>query len=132
MVAGLDKFKEFFANHGDHYVLIGGAACDLLFTEAGLPFRTTKDLDVVICVEVVTAAFAERFAEFIATGRYTQLAMHDGEKKFYRFAKPETIGFPAMIELFARPAAALNLPNTDRYVRLAVEESLVSLSRPSW
>ena len=104
MVVGLDTFKTYFTDHGDHYVLIGGAACDLLFTDAGLPFRATKDLDI------------------------TQLAMHEGEKKFYRFAKPLTKDFPAMIELFARPAAAIDLPDTDRYVRLEVEDALVSLS----
>ena len=29
-------------------VLIGGAACDLLFGEAGQDFRATKDLDLVL------------------------------------------------------------------------------------
>lgn len=125
---GLDKWKAFFADQGDHYVLIGGAACDLLFTDAGLPFRATKDLDIVICVEVIDAAFAKAFASFIEAGKYSERAMHDGEKKFYRFAKPETADFPAMIELFARPAAAIDLPDTDRYVRLEVEDALVSLS----
>jgi hypothetical protein len=33
-----------------------------------------------------------------------------------------------MIELFARPSAAIDLPDTDRYVRLEVEDALVSLS----
>ena len=28
MVTGLDKFKEFFADYRDCYVLIGGSACD--------------------------------------------------------------------------------------------------------
>lgn len=128
MVVGLDTFKTHFADHGDHYVLIGGAACDLLFTDAGLPFRATKDLDIVICVEVVSGDFAKAFGAFLEAGKYTQLAMHDGDKKFYRFAKPETKDFPAMIELFARPAAAIDLPDTDRYVRLEVEDALVSLS----
>ncbi len=128
MVVGLDTFKTYFTDHSDHYVLIGGAACDLLFTDAGLPFRATKDLDIVICVEVVSGDFAKAFAAFLEVGKYTQLAMHEGEKKFYRFAKPQTKDFPAMIELFARPAAAIDLPDTDRYVRLEVEDALVSLS----
>lgn len=33
-----------------------------------------------------------------------------------------------MIELFSRPPAALNLPDSDRYVRLTVEDALVTLS----
>lgn len=128
MVVGLDTFKTFFADHGDQYALIGGAACDLLFTDAGLQFRATKDLDIIICVEIISADFAKAFADFLEKGKYSQLAMHDGERRFYRFSKPETDGFPAMIELFARPAAAIDLPDTDRYVRLAVEDALVSLS----
>ena len=109
-------------------MLIGGAACDLLFTDAGLPFRATRDLDIVICVEVVNGDFAKAFGAFLEAGKYTQLAMHDGDSKFYRFARPETKDFPVMIELFARPAAAIDLPDTDRYVRLEVEDALVSLS----
>jgi hypothetical protein len=49
------RFKTYFADHGDHYVLIGGAACDLLFTDAGLPFRATKDLDIVYLLNPVTS-----------------------------------------------------------------------------
>jgi len=30
MIKGLDVFKEFFGGFQDQYVLIGGAACDLL------------------------------------------------------------------------------------------------------
>lgn len=30
---GIDKFKERFAGHDGEYVLIGGGACDLLFSE---------------------------------------------------------------------------------------------------
>jgi hypothetical protein len=58
----------------------------------------------------VNGDFAKAFGAFLEAGKYTQLAMHDGDKEFYRFAKPETKDFPAMIELFARPAAASAWP----------------------
>ena len=64
MVVGFEKFQEHFADHADQYALNGGAACDLLFAEAGLNFRLTKDLDVVLCVEVVDIDFANAFLEF--------------------------------------------------------------------
>ena len=57
MVAGIEKFREYFAAHENQYAIIGGAACDLLFNAAGLDFRATKDIDMVLCVEVVDAAF---------------------------------------------------------------------------
>ncbi|MFR5881536.1 MAG: hypothetical protein ACLUEQ_12415 [Cloacibacillus evryensis] len=32
-------------------MLIGGMACDLLMSDAGLDFRRTKDIDMVLIVE---------------------------------------------------------------------------------
>lgn len=128
MVAGIDTFKRYFADHADDYVLIGGAACDLLFSAAGLTYRATKDLDVVLCVEVVSAPFARTFAKFLKDGDYRTWASYDGERKFFRFEKPTDKSFPFMIELFARPPASLELPASDRYVKLSVEDAIVSLS----
>ena len=42
-------------------MLFGGTACDLALTEAGLQFRATKDLDIVLCIEALDAAFARAF-----------------------------------------------------------------------
>lgn len=41
MVNGLYKFRDFFQSHTDKYVLIGGAACSIVFDEIGEDFRTT-------------------------------------------------------------------------------------------
>jgi hypothetical protein len=45
-----------------------GAACDLAMPAAALPFRTTKDLDIVLCVEALDAAFVRTFREFGSNG----------------------------------------------------------------
>ncbi len=29
---GLETFKQYFQEYEDHYVLIGGAACDVIFS----------------------------------------------------------------------------------------------------
>lgn len=58
MVAGLDKFREHFADYQDQYLLIGGAAAWLLLDEAGLDARATKDLDIVLAIEVLDPRFA--------------------------------------------------------------------------
>jgi predicted nucleotidyltransferase component of viral defense system len=47
VVHGLGKFKEYFNEFTEKYVFIGGTACDLLMNSLGLPFRATKDLDIV-------------------------------------------------------------------------------------
>ncbi len=31
MVKGLNTFREFFSGYEEQYVLIGGAACDIIF-----------------------------------------------------------------------------------------------------
>jgi hypothetical protein len=50
MVVGLDKFREHFAGHEEQYAVIGGSACFLVFEQAGLDFRATKDIDMVLIV----------------------------------------------------------------------------------
>jgi hypothetical protein len=48
VVKGLDVFQNHFARYADQYVLIGGTAATLAMEEAGLEFRATKDLDIVL------------------------------------------------------------------------------------
>lgn len=62
MVKGLTIFRERFREYSDQYLLIGGTACDLAMTEAGLEFRATKDLDIVLCIEVLNTAFVEVYS----------------------------------------------------------------------
>ena len=45
MVKGLDIFQKYFADYEEQYVLIGGAACDILFESNEVNFRATRDLD---------------------------------------------------------------------------------------
>ena len=51
MVRKLDVFREYFAGHADQFLLIGGTAATLAMEEAGLEFRATKDLDIVLHIE---------------------------------------------------------------------------------
>ena len=70
MVKGLKIFQEHFKKHTHQFVLIGGTACDLAMEEAGLDFRGTKDLDIVLCLEALDKDFAAAFWEFIQAGKY--------------------------------------------------------------
>ena len=109
-------------------MLIGGAACDLLFTKAGLDFRATKDLDVVLCVEVVGVDFANAFLAFVEAAGYQARQQQDGHKEFYRFHKPKDQAFPYMIELFSRRPEGFELPAGFRITKIPVEEDIISLS----
>lgn len=48
MVIGLELFRERFRSFQGSFVLIGGTACDDWFGRQRLPFRATKELDIVL------------------------------------------------------------------------------------
>ena len=102
MVKGLDTFQKYFADYEEQYVLIGGAACDILFESNEVNFRATRDLDMVLIVEALTPEFGEKFWKFIVDGKYRNKATNGSNPQFYRFDKPEDDNFPKMIELFCR------------------------------
>jgi len=101
MVVGLDLFQKHFQAYTEHYVLIGGSACDWHLEKEGLPFRATKDLDIILIVEALSDDFVNHFWEFIKEGEYAIAEVGD-KKSFYRFIQPQTEGYPKMIELFSR------------------------------
>ena len=107
MVRGLEHFRDWFDPYKDHYVLIGGTACDLILDEAGLSFRATKDLDVVLMVDIVEPEFARHFWEYIHRAGYTRKLKSSGKPRAYRFEQPSDLQFPHMIELFARKPEAI-------------------------
>ncbi|HUE66385.1 MAG TPA: hypothetical protein VMO78_18605, partial [Rhizomicrobium sp.] len=91
-------------------------------------FRVTKDIDMVLCVEVVDVAFGERFSAFLNAGGYKARERSDGKKEFYRFHTPTDSTFPYMIELFSRKPGTLRLPDNAELTPISVEEDVVSLS----
>jgi hypothetical protein len=128
MVVGIEKFREHFAGHEEQYAIIGGAACDILFSAAGLPFRATKDIDMVLCVEVVDVAFGKKFNDFLNAGGYEVRERSDGKKEFHRFSKPKDANFPYMIELFSRKPGTITLPDDAIITPISVDDDVVSLS----
>ncbi len=128
MVVGIDKFREHFAGHEDQYALIGGTACDLLFANAGIDFRATRDFDMVLCVEVVDEAFAAAFAAFLGGGGYETRQKSDGHKKYFRFCKPADKTYPYMIELFSRKPGGIEIPDGHLYTKVPVDGDDLSLS----
>jgi hypothetical protein len=127
MVVGLDKFREKFSEYMEDYILIGGTACFLLFEEAGLEFRVTKDLDIVLCLDVLSRKFIDQFREFIKEGKY-QNAYRSDKKVFYRFEKPEDVTYPDMIELFSGKPDGVALNEDNLYTPVTVNDEIVSLS----
>ena len=74
MVKGLDTFRRYFQGYENQYVLIGGAACDIVFENSETAFRATRDLDIVLIVEALTPEFGEKFWNFVQDGKYRNKA----------------------------------------------------------
>ncbi|HAL73469.1 MAG TPA: hypothetical protein DCM45_00070 [Clostridiales bacterium] len=128
MVHGLELFKKYFYEYNDQYVLIGGAACDILLNDLGNSFRATKDLDIVLIIDQLDVNFAKTFWEFIEKGGYKHLNKSNGKEQFYRFSHPENLLYPTMIELFSRKPVFVDHDLDSRLVPIHVDEAVVSLS----
>lgn len=126
MVKGLDTFREYFADYEKQYVLIGGAACDIVFESNEANFRATRDLDMVLIIEALTPEFGEKFWEFIVAGKYRNKATSSGNPQFYRFDKPEDDSFPKMIELFCR--SDFELRQAEGITPIHIDDEISSLS----
>ena len=101
MVDGIESFKAKFIGYEDCYTVIGGAACDILMTEADIDFRQTKDIDMILILEDRKQDFAKAFWEYIKEGGYKCGWRNSEQVHFYRFTEPKA-GYPVMIELFSR------------------------------
>lgn len=62
---GLEKFREAFEAYSDNYVIIGGTACEMVMSGTVVRPRATHDIDMIVIVENMSAAFAERFWQLI-------------------------------------------------------------------
>jgi hypothetical protein len=129
MVKGLKIFQEHFVGHTNQFVLIGGTAATLAMSDAGLDFRGTKDLDIVLHLEALTPAFGEAFWAFVEKGGYElKQASDTGKAVLYRFLKPADPSFPAMLELFCRSPGGIHLPEGATITPIPFDEAVSSLS----
>ena len=128
MVTGIHSFIEWFRGYEEYYTIIGGTACDILMSEAGLDFRATKDIDLVIIVEAVNVDFGKQFWEYITNAEYEHCNKSTGKPQFYRFMHPKSNNYPAMIELFSRKPDILGSPLETVLTPLPIDDEISSLS----
>jgi hypothetical protein len=129
MVRGLDLFRQAFADHASQFVLIGGTAATLAMEGAGLAFRATKDLDVVLHIEALDASFGTTFWRFIESGRFEiRQASATGRPVHYRFQRPADERYPAMLELFCRAPDGISLGSDAHLTPIPISEAVASLS----
>ena len=127
MVKGLESFIEQFREFPNCYTVIGGAACDILMTEAGLDFRATKDIDMILVLEGDFPGFGHKFWEYIKKGGYRCGWKSSELVHFYRFTEPQRPDFPVQIELFSRnPGYQLEIPQG--IIPIHIDDETSSLS----
>lgn len=127
-MVGLDRFREYFANFSECYVLIGGAASYLMMDAAGIEFRATKDLDIVLCLETLNTDFVAVFWAFVKSGGYKNQQRSTGKKIYYRFTEPKSNDFPYMLELFSRSPDLMVLAEDSHLTPIPMTEKISSLS----
>lgn len=128
MVRGLDRFAAFFAGDEERYALIGSVATQLVLEKAGLSARATRDLDIVLRVEAVDAAFGRKLWGFIEDGGYEIRQRGEEPACFYRFARPKDPAFLAMLEFFAREPGRVPLAEGTHLTPVPFDEQVESLS----
>jgi hypothetical protein len=129
VVKGLDIFRKHFDSLADQFILIGGTAATLAMEGAGLEFRATKDLDIVLHIEALKPAFGSTFWEFVERGGYEMRETSEtGKPLLYRFQKPADAAFPFMLELFCRSPDGIRLTESSRLTPIPFDESVSSLS----
>lgn len=128
MIVGFEIFKEKFKGFEDQYVVIGGTACDLIMENEDLPFRATKDVDIVLIVEAITAEFGKAFWEYVKEAGYEHKNKSTGETQFYRFSSPKTKEYPYMIEIFSKKPEFIALDKDAVLTPLPIDDEISSLS----
>ena len=125
---GLNKFKEYFADYADNYVVIGGVACGLYADMFAQNPRVTHDIDTVLVVEALTHDFVVQFWQFVKDAGYKLQETSTGKHEHFRFRFPSSEDFPEQIELFSRDIGLLTTPEGARLTPIPIDEDLSSLS----
>lgn len=128
MITGFTKFKEKFQGFENQYVVIGGTACELLMENEDMAFRATKDIDIVLVIESITAEFGKAFWEYIKEAEYEHKNKSTGNTQFYRFVSPKNKEYPFMIEIFSKKPEFIALDKNAVLTPLPIDDEISSLS----
>lgn len=133
MVKGLEKFREAMLPYKNHFVIIGGTACDIRLTGTTMTPRATVDIDIIVVVENMSRAFVDAFWTFIKAGKYRiERRVNQAGKSvyaLYRFTLQEAnMDYPQQIELLSRHSDLLGEPSGFHIEPLPTDEEHQSLS----
>ena len=128
MVKGLNLFRNHFEDFVDQYTVIGATAASEWFAQQELRFRATRDIDIVLLVELLTDGFLRHFWQFVEQAGYETRQRSDGGRIYYRFARPKDDSYPFMLELFSRSPDKIIIKDEQTIVPIPPDEEASSLS----
>lgn len=133
MLTGFDKFSEVMRNHCEHFVVIGGTACEAALENTGITRQhVTKDIDMVIVIERLAPDFISQLWHFFVEGEYkaSRKTNVSGQSVYalYRFVQSARTDYPAQIEILARQTEYVFGDNETHIEPIVEDESQYNLS----
>lgn len=97
----VQRLFSYLSSYPSDYLIIGGTAAELVLSQRSVPFRETKDFDIVICWDGKGELFPKVLVALLRDGGYRS-RLRNSKKTAYRFEDPLKSGYPSIIELFCK------------------------------
>ena len=120
--------QNFLGKHKQNYFIIGGHAAAFNLSLQNLPFRATRDYDIVLVYEVINEEFARELTNLLTVGQYKIKVKSDGVKRnAYRFENPKDSSFPEIIEFFVKDGVCMqSLDNRFAKLDVVIDNNSIS------
>lgn len=116
MVKGLETFRKAMQPYKEHFVIIGGTACDIRLTGTSMIPRATDDIDIIVVIDRLTDDFVKAIWQFVKDGDYKpgKRTSKQGQSVYalYRFIlQDNSLDHPKKIEILSRHSDLLGEPS---------------------
>ena len=133
MVKGLETFRKAMAPYKEHFVIIGGTACDIRLTGTTMTPRATDDIDIIVVIDRLTEDFVRAIWQFVKDGNYKagKRVNLQGANVYalYRFTlQDNSLNYPKKIEILSRHSDLLGEPSGFHIEPIPTDEDRHSLS----
>lgn len=132
MVKGLETFRKAMQPYKEHFVIIGGTACDIRLTGTAMIPRATDDIDIIVVIDRLTDEFVTAIWRFVKDGNYKpgKRTSKQGQSVYalYRFIlQDDSLDYPKKIEILSRHSDLLGEPS-DSHIEPIPDDENHSLS----
>ena len=133
MVKGLETFRKAMQPYKEHFVIIGGTACDIRLSGTMMTPRATDDIDIIVVIDRLTEDFVHAIWQFVKDGNYKvgKRISQQGQSVYalYRFTlQDNSLDYPKQIEILSRHSDLLGEPSGFHIEPIPTDEEHHSLS----